>query len=1282
MTLRRDPSLAPGTTSRCTGANEISLWTMRSVVYKPGLFVKLILCLLVAASFTLFPLRPALAYEYEHYVWTYYLALHVGFTERQAYQIASANYSIDWAPLTSPMPFGMNDNVIALGAGSDEQRFRQKWRRFHAFSSKEIIDKGKRNGLPQDEIKKLLQAEKKRDEFELWAQGLQAENPGPFLHFNQDREPHGGWADLFGHGPAAHLPDFFSADKDKARKMTDDTIDALLLFKEEICVSYQREYCNKAFRKPNMARIYEVLDKLFEVNKLPAGVTYTWILEQSLKELSLKFDHISYEELWLFEHSTYARINPFPVSINVFRAVPELQTIIFLFGGNSTVKYWLLDMPGPDQNGSHRVITEAIAHDKINPASDPLIKPFRSMSLLEIFGVFDAKLPQKWYQYSYNKDAVSYGSTLNFAVEDVRIILPDTITIEPEGPFGTGPDAVYRAKLDIPVKIEGMAPLAFIKRLPTLVVSTPGAWGTPKLEQKRLDDTTELRMVHEYEWPVEEVQGKEIEWNVRIDVYGLEPKELRIPVKFDEVQTAACNSAVDQGGDAGGGVTVDLGGFSGKAGFTWEMYRIKDEMLVTVGGVEKTTGCVSGSGTFELDIPPGAATAEVKVVPNCTKKTSGTKWKFEFECPLRSTVTADGTGAAAPDADANGATGSRTGSSVTPTQGASSGLSPFSGFGSASGSTTGLVEPTSIAAAIAEIEPNNNAALAIPMSPSTQISGSIDKAGDADYFAMTTSTQGEWELTVTRNSPGGSIGLGVHNANGGNWLPDQTGKGDGKLVVDLKWPGKYVLRVNDTQPADSPVPYQVSTRFRPSPDANEPNDTVGTAKAVTPTGKIVGAILPVAEADYYVIEVPKPGEWTVRVAAKPDVLALGLGVHRSSGGNWLADNSPKGDGKLVVDIKWPGKYVLRVVDNNKSRSIDPYVLDLNYVQSQEKYEPNDTVAIASPVDPNTTIVGTILPRDDADYFLIDIPHPGEWTIAAKQSPRGMQLGLGVHRAAGGNWLPDQSGKGDDELVVDLRWPGKYVLRVIDINRTRNIEPYSLELALKRSPDNHEPNNAVGTARPVQLDGTITGAIMPKDDVDYYLVDVSNPGEWTVEVKQSPQGMQLGLGVHSAAGGNWLPDNSPKGDGKIVIDIRWPGKYVLRIVDTHRTRDAGPYLVETRFTPAADAHEPNNVVATASPVALNGSITGAILPRDDSDYYLIEAPGKGTWSIEVSSKPAGMDVGLGVHSAAGGNWLADKTPQGDGKLLVEIPAKGKYILRAVDINRGRSAQPYVLTTNFR
>ncbi len=55
-----------------------------------------------------------------HYVWTYYLALQVGFNERQAYQIASGTYSFDWDPQTDPLSAAGPMDVLD---GTDRWRF-------------------------------------------------------------------------------------------------------------------------------------------------------------------------------------------------------------------------------------------------------------------------------------------------------------------------------------------------------------------------------------------------------------------------------------------------------------------------------------------------------------------------------------------------------------------------------------------------------------------------------------------------------------------------------------------------------------------------------------------------------------------------------------------------------------------------------------------------------------------------------------------------------------------------------------------------------------------------------------------------------------------------------------------------------------------------------------------------------------------------------------------------------------------------------------------------------
>ncbi len=47
------------------------------------------------------------------------MALQCGFSERQAYQIASGAYAIDWDPETSPFPVGLEFSHITFGFPPD-----------------------------------------------------------------------------------------------------------------------------------------------------------------------------------------------------------------------------------------------------------------------------------------------------------------------------------------------------------------------------------------------------------------------------------------------------------------------------------------------------------------------------------------------------------------------------------------------------------------------------------------------------------------------------------------------------------------------------------------------------------------------------------------------------------------------------------------------------------------------------------------------------------------------------------------------------------------------------------------------------------------------------------------------------------------------------------------------------------------------------------------------------------------------------------------------------------
>ena len=93
--------------------------------------VKILIIFLLIKLF--FSVPSSMAYEgVVHYAWTYYLALQVGFSERQAYQIASAADAIDWDPETNPVNSPLDIKIdVLFGA----ERFRyfdrdlfEKWK--------------------------------------------------------------------------------------------------------------------------------------------------------------------------------------------------------------------------------------------------------------------------------------------------------------------------------------------------------------------------------------------------------------------------------------------------------------------------------------------------------------------------------------------------------------------------------------------------------------------------------------------------------------------------------------------------------------------------------------------------------------------------------------------------------------------------------------------------------------------------------------------------------------------------------------------------------------------------------------------------------------------------------------------------------------------------------------------------------------------------------------------------------------------------------------------------
>ncbi len=477
---------------------------------------------LLAAFAFVFGVRNAPAYEGEHYVWTYYIALHMGFTERQAYQIASGTYAVDWDVDTGPMPHGLLDKIQAAYAASDEKRFRTKWRRFHAFGAHGTIKAMRRGGARDHEIRSVVEGEMKTYEVRLWRLAVAQENPGPYLHFRQDRYSHGGWADVLGHGPAGHIPDYFASDPDAAWRMTEDTISQLYSFRRAMCKKRRKAYCRVPLRNPNRPRLRKVFWQLVRVNHLPRRIDDVRSLVDELRRYSLKFENSA---------SVAGRFYG-----NAVFGLSGVEAIFLKHGITKGFYDFAVQDEGPRLTRSVNVVRRAIAQDKRARDRRRRLTYFPNYDLIGA-GRDPARMPLKWIQYNVNSNASHIGIPAQYAVEDVILTVGTPKVSYRKTNVGTGRDAVVDVILDLPIAVRGMAPkINFLSSLPTAILSTPD--GADAING-RSDTRTDIERVGNGKRRIRRTIRRRaadlwsgLSWQVELHVYSLKPVRLVVPLKM------------------------------------------------------------------------------------------------------------------------------------------------------------------------------------------------------------------------------------------------------------------------------------------------------------------------------------------------------------------------------------------------------------------------------------------------------------------------------------------------------------------------------------------------------------------------------------------------------------------------------------------------------------------------------------------------------------------------------------------------------------------------------
>jgi len=341
--------------------------------------------------------------------------------------------------------------------------------------------------------------------------------------------------------------------------------------------------------------------------------------------------------------------------------------------------------------------------------------------------------------------------------------------------------------------------------------------------------------------------------------------------------------------------------------------------------------------------------------------------------------------------------------------------------------------------------------------------------------------------------------------------------------------------------------------------------------------------------------------------------------------------------------------------------------------SNDFLEPNNTQSRAKAFPIESQIRGNLGPNDTTDWFEMDVPYDGKVSLKASVNSTVSAPMAATFYSENRSPVTLYIGNGDTITV-----PAKAGRLDIRLVRSGGVNAFSYVLTSKFTinPDRNEPNDTMGTARPlVGNQITVNGSFHTEGDQDWFSYYVREYGRMNVTVTPDNKRMDPVLAIGKQAQGKsttWDPlyDDGDRDDPteRAQKEVT-PGKYFLRISEYEQNAVNGEYRLDLSFAPVKkDVNEPNDSYRQASNLAGGTVMTGTLPTATDSDWFQFTVNAESYVTIRAPFIPTVSGVRIALYSGSNFNYalastneVAELSDQGRDILALRLKP-GKYYIR--------------------
>ncbi|MEW6742270.1 MAG: pre-peptidase C-terminal domain-containing protein [Planctomycetota bacterium] len=443
---------------------------------------------------------------------------------------------------------------------------------------------------------------------------------------------------------------------------------------------------------------------------------------------------------------------------------------------------------------------------------------------------------------------------------------------------------------------------------------------------------------------------------------------------------------------------------------------------------------------------------------------------------------------------------------------------------------------------VTESEPNDDAANADPLVLGDVGHGSIDPAGDVDYWRFTvTEATG---VVIAVNTPTSSLDPQVRLLDAAESeldFDDDDGPGLDSRSVTFVPAGDYYIRINgygDTSTGE----YELVT--------------MGTGvQPIAAREFVQGEIAALGEVFFYSFTVPEASDIDLRSQTLGSGLDSKLRLSDAAGAVLGEDDDtgPEDDAWLRY-TGVAGLYVASVDSFDGTSTGGYFFQNLSSpaaAPSQSESEPNDDFSTTNEASCCNIIAGAVDPSGDQDYYILNLSAATGLllTVDTPESDLDPQVYLYDELQNELGW-DDDGGPGLDSRLEISVPAGSYFIRVKGYSTSTGSYELTVTCAGAFTPvgSESEPNDDFTTATEILPGDDLSGSISPAGDIDSYRLDVKTGLELNIPVVTHGSGLDPQVRVFTEAGQQiYFDDDSGAGFDSLLQGIFLAeGLYYLQV----------------------------------------------------------------------------------------------------------------------------------------